>query len=352
MRNIAVLLLLVCATVPAAAQNADPTIDDLLLPGRLPVPVVGPVAASPLPASPLAAPAPRTLRMWYHDSTSNLLLWRIPSSYGTFVTYSLGERFDLPVEKGQLDSIHVYIRELPLGKMRFDVWKDSLRKRVSKDTVLFHYPHYTAGAIDTAALKAGQNDTLNMVTVNFRSREVGKYFHIAGAPDKDSGITSLFSMYTDAAEGTLETITPENARAHMLWSIQNGPPLCVHMRGRFQDNQNRYLSPGLYMIAYVTIDGTAGRETLALPSSAILASAYPHPADASMTIPFTLEVAGPVRLDIYTALGAHVATVTDAHYPAGPHELVYHTARLAPGAYYLRLAAGGVQAVRSFRVAR
>ena len=345
----ALFLFVVFFAMRASAQVADPSMIKVADPAR--VPQYGVSAASSPRFQSLIAP--RTLAMWYHDSSKARILWRIPSSYQGFSTHNIGERFDLPGDKGYLDSIHIFITELPLGKMRFDVKRDTLKKRVVSDVEMFHYPNYWSplSTVDTAKLRAGAQDTGRMVTIRFNHKEVEKYFHIIASPDVDSGITSLFGIITDAQEGDLATITPDNARSHMLWNIQ-GSLVPVHMRGRFQDFQDRYLSPGLYVVAFVEVDGSTGSETIALPSVAALHQGYPHPAAAEMRFPFSLSKRGRARIDVFDARGVFVATAADAEFEQGEHTVRFDTSRLAPGAYTLRLTSDGEQTTRTINVTR
>ncbi|MDH7516048.1 MAG: T9SS type A sorting domain-containing protein [Bacteroidota bacterium] len=338
-----------------AAQVADPVSFD-------------PAVVPPIPVKTDAVfPADRCLNgggelhaLWYHDSTLERILWRVPTNYGQFTSLNIGQRFDLPGERGFLDSIHVFIRELPLGRMRFDVWYDTMRTRVSKDSLLYHYPNYWAyysgrkrdAVIDSAFLEAGMQDTSGMTTIRFAHTPIQRFFHVVAAPHTDSTITSLFGIYTDAALGELATINPENARAHMLWNL-GGNIVPVHMRGRFttMDTTNpKELSPALYMTAFVEVEGPTGLETVALPSGASLGSPYPQPALALVSIPFHIPHHQHMRLEIYDAVGHRVLTLFDEEIAAGRHICRFDVSRLPSGAYVVRMTTKVTTLTRPLRI--
>ncbi len=53
------------------------------------------------------------------------------------------------------------------------------------------------------------------------------------------------------------------------------------------------------------------------------------------------------RLAVYDALGREVAVLVDSEQQAGPHEVVFDGADLAPGTYIVRFAAAGEERVFS-----
>ena len=57
----------------------------------------------------------------------------------------------------------------------------------------------------------------------------------------------------------------------------------------------------------------------ARPEAAGLGQPFPNPFNAVVSIPFTMESAGPVRLTIYDALGQRVTTLVNGHVSAGRH---------------------------------
>lgn len=87
------------------------------------------------------------------------------------------------------------------------------------------------------------------------------------------------------------------------------------------------------------------------PAATTLAAAYPNPSAGTMTFPFSLGVAGPVRLVVHDVLGREVARLVDAPLPAGPHTATWDgrdaAGRVLPsGPYLVRLDAGGTAATQ------
>jgi len=77
----------------------------------------------------------------------------------------------------------------------------------------------------------------------------------------------------------------------------------------------------------------------------------PNPFNPATRIRFTLAAAGPVRLEIFNARGAHVRTLVDELRPAGRHDVIWRGddaagRRVASGVYFYRLRADGYQAVK------
>jgi len=76
-------------------------------------------------------------------------------------------------------------------------------------------------------------------------------------------------------------------------------------------------------------------------------SNYPNPFNAETVIPFTLDRAGKVRINIYDITGrsAGVLRATPLHnwYPSGTHEFVWNAEGMASGVYLVRLTFDGGQ---------
>ena len=83
-----------------------------------------------------------------------------------------------------------------------------------------------------------------------------------------------------------------------------------------------------------------------------LGTAAPNPVRSAATIRYTLPEAGPVRVDLFDALGRRVATLVDEPLPAGDHAAFVDAAGLAPGTYVYRLDAGGRQLTKTLQVVR
>lgn len=94
--------------------------------------------------------------------------------------------------------------------------------------------------------------------------------------------------------------------------------------------------------------GTAAEAGGAQP--AMLLPVAPNPASGAATVRFRLAQAGPVRLEVYDALGRRVAVLADGERAAGFHAAPFEAE--AGGVYVVRLEAGGVQASRSVTLLR
>ncbi len=79
-----------------------------------------------------------------------------------------------------------------------------------------------------------------------------------------------------------------------------------------------------------------------------LAASFPNPFRAQTEIPYRLAERGPVRLEVFDALGRRVALLVDAVQPAGEYRARFDARRLPSGVYLARLAAGG--AVQTQRI--
>jgi len=64
---------------------------------------------------------------------------------------------------------------------------------------------------------------------------------------------------------------------------------------------------------------------------------YPNPFNTETTFSFSLPEAGQVKLDIYTILGKHVATIFNEYRSPGVYYLSYNGAGLAPGVYVYKI---------------
>ena len=68
---------------------------------------------------------------------------------------------------------------------------------------------------------------------------------------------------------------------------------------------------------------------------------YPNPFNPSTTIRYELKQEGTVSLKVYDVLGQEVATLVNERQVAGPHFVVFEAKRIASGAYFYTIHAGG-----------
>jgi hypothetical protein len=89
-----------------------------------------------------------------------------------------------------------------------------------------------------------------------------------------------------------------------------------------------------------------------LPEGYALLGARPNPAAAGAVAQYVMGEAGHARLEVFDVLGRRVALLADEMRPAGVSSAMLGADSLPPGAYLLRLMAGGGVASRPMAVAR
>ncbi|GIV57797.1 MAG: hypothetical protein KatS3mg042_0710 [Rhodothermaceae bacterium] len=162
-------------------------------------------------------------------------------------------------------------------------------------------------------------------------------------------------------------------RGGSCFSAQNGFELFFGLSDATQvdelevlwpDGTTTLLTEGLALNARLVVhyDGTVTTTPLASPPAkaaeaplttasprpeAALAPAYPNPFNPSTELRFTLTQPGPVRLQVFDALGRHVATLAEGHRPAGTHRVTWQADHRPGGLYLIRLEAGGQVLTRS-----
>ncbi|HCW75923.1 MAG TPA: hypothetical protein DHU63_05220 [Candidatus Marinimicrobia bacterium] len=83
-----------------------------------------------------------------------------------------------------------------------------------------------------------------------------------------------------------------------------------------------------------------------LPNQFALAPNFPNPFNASTTIQYDVPTDGHVTLEIYDALGQHVATLADENHLAGQYQVVWPADGAASGLYFVRMRAANFSQVR------
>lgn len=89
-----------------------------------------------------------------------------------------------------------------------------------------------------------------------------------------------------------------------------------------------------------------------LPQQVTLMQNYPNPFNGMTTIPFELDQAGPVKLEVFDLLGRRIATLVDSSQPAGRHEVQLEAHRFASGMYLYRMEASGKTETKRMVVVR
>jgi hypothetical protein len=98
---------------------------------------------------------------------------------------------------------------------------------------------------------------------------------------------------------------------------------------------------------------TPGAEVLATA----LQNAYPNPFNPQTRIEFTIAAPCLVRLEIFDAMGRHVATLVDDQRPAGRYQVSWEGTdtggrRVASGLYFYRLRAGDHESVKKMSLVK
>lgn len=346
MKTFATILLLAIAFHSGLAQSPEPkqvTGVSLTLPSEK------------VDAQPVAIPKAlslQTVALSYHDTSLARLLWRIPSNYGDFISLNVTQHFTLPTSEGILDSIAVFLPELPLGEIRFDVYADTLLRRNGSDTRLFHFPNYFVQPltpIDTARLKSGDRNENGYTVVRFNGKKVPKEFHIAIWPTTTGGISSLYAIYSDTKPGGEATITPGNTRTTVFIRLPNGLEGPILMQGIPEINTQFY-GPMLYMIAYASVDISTSVSVEVNSEVNGLRPVYPNPAPlgSTVSIPFSLEDRGDATIEIVDVLGRVVARFPAENLRGGIRTYALETKTLRAGMYRILLRSSAGVHSRSF----
>jgi hypothetical protein len=95
-------------------------------------------------------------------------------------------------------------------------------------------------------------------------------------------------------------------------------------------------------LALITPSAVAGNgDSAEVPDRYALEQNYPNPFNPTTTIRYDLPQVGVVRLEVYNSAGQRVAVLDEGERSAGVHTVTFDGARLASGAYFYRLQAGG-----------
>lgn len=103
---------------------------------------------------------------------------------------------------------------------------------------------------------------------------------------------------------------------------------------------------GSIMQEYTWRHVTTSSEREEVPVALSLSAAYPNPFNPTTRIDYQLRDSGPIRLNVYDAVGRHVATLHEGVRAAGAHHALFDAAGLPSGLYQVRLEAEGARASR------
>ncbi len=125
---------------------------------------------------------------------------------------------------------------------------------------------------------------------------------------------------------------------------------------RFTDADLPFASALRYRLRQVDVDGTFEYspeiEVALTPAQFALELGGANPFRASTTLRYALPEGGPVTLTVYDVLGRRVATLVDREQAAGRYTATFDGARLASGAYFVRLRVGDQVQMRRVQLVR
>lgn len=98
--------------------------------------------------------------------------------------------------------------------------------------------------------------------------------------------------------------------------------------------------------------GSVSAEKTDHPPLPDLRAIFPNPAVRHAQVSVVLDQAGPVRVEVFDVAGRRIGLVVDRVLPAGVHKLSWEPHHLAPGAYFIRMTAGGKVQTRTVTLVR
>ncbi len=112
-----------------------------------------------------------------------------------------------------------------------------------------------------------------------------------------------------------------------------------------------------YRLQQVDLNGTTAYSPevelrRAAPIRLALHGNYPNPFRTRTLVRYEISQAGPVQVDVFNALGQHIARVLDRQQPAGRGEVVFNAQDLPSGVYFVRLSTDGQSLLRPMTVVR
>lgn len=349
--------------VTAAAQAQTPVLPQAARSHILLSGTVGLDQASMVPGGPellgLPGTPPRPAEVTaisHHRVAPGALSWTVPKAYlidnMNITMISINQRFTLPFEEGYLDSARMYLR-LPLGEMRFDVMRDTVRIDPQNGARLHDPNYYSAlGLIDTSRVNFMQIDTAGLTLVRFNGKRVPKQFHIAAMPAIAGGLQSAFITGTDTTSTMTRQRDDDAGRMTFLGSAA-GNLYLIQFYGLFGSTDQKPLDPNIYMIAYVRDAATTAVDGATTPVTIALHANHPNPARGVQTeMPFTLESPGAVTLTVHDMMGRQIRTIASEYLPAGRHVRSIDVSDLPAGMYICRLHQNGQIAARPIHVVR
>jgi hypothetical protein len=104
--------------------------------------------------------------------------------------------------------------------------------------------------------------------------------------------------------------------------------------------------------ALTSTTATAVDDIDAVPLTTSLDQNYPNPVMGRTTVPYAIEEATDVTIELFDTLGRRVTTLISDRQPAGRYSISVETSNLASGLYLYRMEAGDKAFTRTFTVVR
>lgn len=109
--------------------------------------------------------------------------------------------------------------------------------------------------------------------------------------------------------------------------------------------------PGMHKGRFLLLDPNAAEAPAAQPVIS-KTTVFPNPANSEMTLQYTLEKAGDVRIELRDKEGNLLKAVKEGPQQAGPQSITVDAAQLQEGIYYLAVISQGQQVTQKVVVAR
>ncbi len=217
------------------------------------------------------------------------------------------------------------------------------------DGVSWRYSSLLAARNQFAALRTGSYEILNNDQNSF-VYTVGRY--IEGEPIVVSAMNFFSSSRVPTIQLPVEEWGLDPDSTYYLSDVFGG-----HVYERTGANLSTIItsissySGKMWVIADSAYDLGVSSTPVDLPLTWSLGQNYPNPFNPSCSIEFTIPQASDVRLEVFNVLGQRVAMLTDQHFTAGQHSVMWNGTAdnglpLASGMYFYRINAGTFTATR------
>ena len=173
----------------------------------------------------------------------------------------------------------------------------------------------------------------------FPDTVLGSGQHILIWADSDTTKGSNHASFGLSKAGEEIAIFRKNQNEFVLIdSVSFGPQESDEATGRLPNGTGSFQvlgtpSPG--MANDISINSK--EEEKAQPKSIELKQNYPNPFNPDTSIPFRVETAGKIKLEIYSIAGQFIQTLTNQIYPVGEHEIKFNASNFSSGIYLYTL---------------